>query len=128
MIGGHKVQVLNTHLGLLARERQAQIEALLGPDWLGHPDCREPVILCGDLNFGPRSKVYRQLAAGLRDAQLESNGRAPQPTCPSLWPLVRIDHIFLKGALQVQTVGPAKTRLAKQASDHLPLVAELRFL
>jgi hypothetical protein len=37
---GREIQVLNTHLGLLRRERIAQVEALLGPEWLGHPQCR----------------------------------------------------------------------------------------
>lgn len=124
-VGSHTLQLLNTHLGLVAREQQAQVAALLGPDWLGHPDCREPAILCGDLNFGPRSYAYRQLAAQLRDVQVEHR-RRPQATCPSLWPLVRIDHIFVKGPLQVKSAAAVQTRLARHASDHLPLVAELQ--
>ncbi|MDH3439007.1 MAG: endonuclease/exonuclease/phosphatase family protein, partial [Betaproteobacteria bacterium] len=58
---GREFQVINTHLGLLPRERTVQIEALLGTEWLAHPDCRGPVILCGDLNARPASPVCRRL-------------------------------------------------------------------
>jgi endonuclease/exonuclease/phosphatase family metal-dependent hydrolase len=124
-VGSRRLQVLNTHLGLNDQEQQEQVAALLGPEWLTHPDCREPFLLCGDLNLGPRSKTYRLLAACLQDVQLH-NGHRPQATCPSPLPLARIDHIFFKGPLHVQTAAPVKTRLTRQASDHLPLVAELK--
>ena len=54
---GPAIQVINTHLGLSRRERLTQADALLGPDWLGHPDCRGPKILLGDLNAGPTTPV-----------------------------------------------------------------------
>jgi endonuclease/exonuclease/phosphatase family metal-dependent hydrolase len=40
--------------------------------------------------------------------------------------VVRIDHIFVKGDIQVVAAETTRTRLAVRASDHLPLVAELR--
>jgi endonuclease/exonuclease/phosphatase family metal-dependent hydrolase len=122
-VGEHAVQVINTHLGLDEQERLEQVQALLGPDWLGHSECREPAILCGDLNLRPRSRAYRLLAERLRDVQREV--RRPAATFPSRWPLVRIDHIFVKGAVQVRTVETLYNRLAQRASDHLPLIAEL---
>src|SRR5690606_8796058 len=66
---GTPVNVINTHLGLSPRERLAQVEALLGEDWLGHPECTGPVILCGDFNALPSSKVCRLLRERLDDAQ-----------------------------------------------------------
>jgi endonuclease/exonuclease/phosphatase family metal-dependent hydrolase len=122
-VGRHAVQVITTHLGLDEQERLEQVQALLGPNWLGHPQCHEPVILCGDLNFRPRSRAYRLLAGQLRDAQIVN--RRPSATFPSRWPLVRIDHIFVKGALEVRVAETLRTRLAQRASDHLPLIAEL---
>ncbi|MDP2057868.1 MAG: endonuclease/exonuclease/phosphatase family protein, partial [Thiobacillus sp.] len=58
---GREVQIINTHLGLYPRERVAQVEALLGSDWLAHEQCHEPVILCGDFNASPSSPVCRRL-------------------------------------------------------------------
>jgi endonuclease/exonuclease/phosphatase family metal-dependent hydrolase len=62
-IGGHQVQVINTHLSLRGPERLLQIDALLGPDWLAHPACQEPVVLLGDFNAPPWSRAYRRVAA-----------------------------------------------------------------
>ncbi len=125
-VGGQWVQCFNTHLGLLAAERLQQIQWLLGPDWLGSPQCREPVIFCGDLNAGPRSPVWRQLAARLVDVQSVRTDRRPEKTFFSRWPLRRIDHIFVGGPWGVQDVQVIRTTLARKASDHLPLIAELR--
>src|SRR6185503_2983139 len=68
-VNGVELQVINTHLGLLGAERQLQSRALMGDDWLGHPDCHDPVILMGDFNATPRSRAYRRLTTRLRDAQ-----------------------------------------------------------
>ena len=125
-VRGRAVQVVNTHLGLLGIERQRQVEMILGPDWLGHPDCGGPVILCGDLNAGPRSAPYRAAAGRLRDAHAAADGR-PGRTCPSQWPLVRIDHVFVSPGFEVAGAEVVRTTLTREASDHLPLVVELRW-
>ena len=123
-IGGTGVQVINTHLGLRRHERLAQIEALLGPRWLGHQACREPVILVGDLNATPRSRAYRRLASQLWDAQ----ARLPKPraTFPSRLPFLRIDHVFVSRSIRVMRVETVRTPLARVASDHLPLLVEFQ--
>jgi endonuclease/exonuclease/phosphatase family metal-dependent hydrolase len=56
---GHLIQVINTHLGLTHQERGLQAETLLGSEWLTHPSCHRPIVMCGDLNVRPRSEVYR---------------------------------------------------------------------
>lgn len=125
-IDGQIVHLVNTHLGLEEQERWEQVEALLGADWLGNAACQDPVILCGDMNFGPRSRAYQRLTQQLQDTQLPSQRGRAHATFPSLWPVVRIDHIFVKGAWNVLQVETPRTRLAMQASDHLPLVVELQ--
>lgn len=117
--------MINTHLGLLARERRMQVEALLGPDWLGSLD-NPRVVLCGDFNAGPRSPVCRRLGARLRDAQMELTGRPPAATWFGRWPLGRIDHIFVGEGLRVVDAMVLSTELDKTASDHLPLLADLK--
>ena len=124
-IGGIDVQIINTHLGLSRRERRVQAAALLGPDWLDHPDCRGNIILAGDLNSLPGGRVHRAFAARLRDAHAAA-GPAPRATFPSRFPTVRIDHIFVSEHIEVQSAGVARTELAQIASDHLPLVAKLK--
>jgi endonuclease/exonuclease/phosphatase family metal-dependent hydrolase len=121
--GGRAVQVINTHLGLDRRERLAQVEALLGPEWLGHPDCAGPRLLCGDFNALPSSPPYRRLRRALRDAQ--DRLRTARGTFPSLWPFLRIDHVFHSPDLAVTAVRLPRDRGARVASDHLPLTVEV---
>ena len=61
-----------------------------------------------------------------RDVQLSVNGIRPfLRTWFSHYPIGRIDHIFLAGALKVVSVDGPRSELIRTASDHLPLVADL---
>jgi len=124
-IGGVEIQVINTHFGLIGAERVKQASVLLGDDWLGHPDCRDPVIMLGDFNATPRTRAYRKLTARLRDAQRAPAVRRPSLTFPTRLPALRLDHIFVSRSIEVTAAGTIRTPLARLASDHLPLVAEL---
>ncbi len=123
-LGGTEVQVINTHLGLPGSDRLGQIDRLLGPDWLAHPACREPVIFAGDFNTVPRSRVYGRLAAHLRDAQTLAGMSRRQPTYPSRAPLLRLDHVFVGRSIAVRKAEVIRTPLARIASDHLPLLVD----
>jgi endonuclease/exonuclease/phosphatase family metal-dependent hydrolase len=123
---GGEVQVINTHMGLRGQERLNQIEALLGPDWLGHPKCSDPVILLGDFNAVPQSRAYRRIAARMRDAQTAPQILRAQATFPSRMPMLRIDHVFVSAGVEVTRAEPIRTPLARAASDHLPLLVEFR--
>jgi endonuclease/exonuclease/phosphatase family metal-dependent hydrolase len=123
-LGGTEVQVINTHLGLRRHERLAQVDTLLGPHWLGHQACREPVILVGDFNATPRSRAYQRLVSHFWDAQAQAPLPRPKPTFPSRLPFVRIDHVFVSRSIRVQRVETVRTPLARVASDHLPLLVE----
>lgn len=115
------LNLLTTHLSFNPLERRAQVDALLGPQWIGHPDCRGPLVVCGDFNAGPRSYLYQQLTRNLRDAQLCLPQRSPQRTWFSPLPLSRIDHVFVSDALTVMDVTVAHSQMARIASDHLPV-------
>jgi endonuclease/exonuclease/phosphatase family metal-dependent hydrolase len=124
--GGVELQVINTHLGLLARERLAQAEALLGEEWLGHPECRgRPALLLGDFNAVSRSPAFRRLAGRLQDAQGAVAGHRPRPTFPARWPLIRIDHVFLGPGVEAFRAEVRRGPLERAASDHLPLVVDV---
>lgn len=123
---GGEVQVINTHLGLRGLERLNQVQALLGPDWLGGPKCTAPFILLGDFNAVPHSRAYKRLAARLRDAQAAPLVHRAQPTFPGRMPVLRIDHVFVSAGVEVTRAEPIRTPLARRASDHLPLLVEFR--
>lgn len=111
---GEPLQVAVTHLGLRSTERRMQVRRLIGH--LTSRD-REPLLLLGDFNewlvWGrPRRWLQRHFG------QISS-----PPTFPARWPLFGLDHIL---ADPPQRLGPKtawKSRLARQASDHLPLLA-----
>jgi endonuclease/exonuclease/phosphatase family metal-dependent hydrolase len=124
-IDGAEIQIINTHLGLLGAERMLQVRTLLGDEWLGHPDCRDPVILLGDFNATPRSRAYRHLTTHLRDAQRAPAVRRPSVTFPTRLPALRLDHVFVSHSVHVIAASTIRTPLARLASDHFPLVAEI---
>jgi len=126
VIRGMELQVFNTHLGLKRRERMVQAEALCGPDWLDDPQCKKPVIVCGDLNSGPLSRVYRMFHDRLFDAQRSGEAGVPRSTWPARFPLSRIDHIFHSGDIEVRESRVVRNDRTRIASDHLPLFVKLR--
>ncbi len=127
LCGEQKVQFLNTHLGLNRHEQRAQTEALLGDDWLGSSAAQGPMILCGDFNARPRSRVYRMFQKRFIDAQQVVSNHRPRPTWISISPFNRIDHIFVTSDLSVSRVDVPCTSLTRVASDHLPLWADITF-
>lgn len=123
-MGNREWQFINTHLGLLPGERHTQLDALMGPDWLGHPAARDPLVFMGDLNATPSSRLYRRLAEALRDAQGLVPGHKPRATFPSRLPFLRIDHVFVSPSVKVEAVQAPRDATTRIASDHLPLVVD----
>lgn len=117
-IGGVELDVFNTHLGLNRHERLAQATALTGPEWLKHPECRGPVILCGDLNATRWSGVYRIFSDALVDFRIGS-------TWPSRFPFMQLDYIFVSPGVELKNIEVLKDALTRKASDHLPVLAAL---
>jgi endonuclease/exonuclease/phosphatase family metal-dependent hydrolase len=121
-----ELNVINTHLGLDARERLSHAAAILGQEWVHEARGLAPTVLCGDFNSSPRSDVYRTLTRELRDAQLVVAERSrPRATFPSIWPFMRIDHVLVAPELQVRRCHVPAGRRVRIASDHLPLVVDL---
>jgi endonuclease/exonuclease/phosphatase family metal-dependent hydrolase len=118
--------VINTHLSIHPRERRLQVEALIGPEWLGGIPPEAHLVLCGDFNAGPGFPTCRSIGKHLTDAQIGLDGHRPRRTWGGRWPLARIDHIFIDDSLAVLHVEVPSTHLTRTASDHLPLVADLR--
>lgn len=123
---GSTIDLVNTHLGLNMRERLRQVRALLGPDWLGGLDDSRPVVFCGDFNVSPYSYVWRLCARKFRDVQVEVEHQSPRCTWFGHYPFVRIDHIFVNSHVRIVGVDVGSDYLSCIASDHRPLLAELR--
>ena len=124
-IGELEINVMNTHLSVQFRERLLQIQQLLGAEWIAKSEGHLPLVVCGDLNSSRFSPVYRGLRRDLVDAQ-RANGARAVATWPSRRPLFRIDHLFTSRSIAVLRCEVPRDRLTMLASDHLPLLAELR--
>lgn len=127
-VGEHRLQVLNTHLGLVPREQRLQAVALAGTDWLGHADCRGPRMLIGDFNFTSVTRPYRYLTRDLRDAQRHAGLDRSIKTFPSAFPTLRIDHCFISEEIVITGIHTPFHPLARMASDHLPLAIDFEIV
>jgi endonuclease/exonuclease/phosphatase family metal-dependent hydrolase len=116
-IGGRALRVMATHLGLSRAERRFQWRQLLAAVASSPPD--HPTVVLGDMNeWFPR-------AGTLRDAnKILGRGLAP-PEFPSFWPFLALTRIWVRPAQAVVSVKVHASPLAKRASDHLPLRAEI---
>ena len=125
-VQGIPVNLITTHLSVWPKERLRQADQLC-KDWLETYSSPEPLVLCGDFNALPGSAAYRRFKKCLRDAQkIFDPSIRPRNTWFGEYPFVRIDHVFVNSSVQVTDVRVPSTRLERVASDHLPLLVELR--
>lgn len=117
------VQCIATHLSLSRLQRVVQVKALLGHEWLGQWGGDKPLVLLGDLNMRPRASAYRALADRLIDAALVHGASPPGPTWMGI---ARIDHVFVSPHLDVLRWDTVSSRLTRLASDHSPVLVDLR--
>jgi len=134
-IRGRKVHCVNVHLGLFARSRRRQTDALIDLVERSIPP-DEPLVIAGDFNDW-HDRLTLRLAAGLgvREAMVDQRlTRAggfplmayPARTFPALLPWFKLDRIYVRG-FDVRSVEVMHGRLWAKMSDHAPLVAELEF-
>lgn len=117
------LHVFNLHLGLSGFERKRQLRQFLD----GHPfagvHAQSPVLIAGDFN-----DVWGTLGPSLlRPAGFETAG-APLATFPAYAPMRALDAVYVRGQLSIRQVFRSRLELAREASDHLPLVVDLEIL
>ncbi len=122
------VHFINTHLGLGRRERLLQAQLLTSGDWLELISGERPLILLGDFNSRPGSRPYQVFSRHLRDVRRLVRPPRPARTFPTTFPAVAVDHIFVNKSFQPLSLSVHRTALARVASDHYPLLAELEII
>lgn len=119
------VQIINSHFGLGRGERVLQAQTLIGSEWLGSLPPEMPAVLLGDFNSVRASRAYQIIAAKLRDVRTLVRPAGAFRTFPTRFPSLAVDHIFVNASLRANRLAVHRTPLARIASDHFPLVAEL---
>jgi len=115
--GDSVLGVVATHLSLVDRTRHRQVQSLLESPTLNSG----PAVLMGDMNAWRKCKGSQQLEDSLN---LHHNFDWPS-SFPAARPLLALDRIYVRSA-EVVTIGHHDSLAARKASDHLPVVAELR--
>lgn len=109
------------HLGLLPQERKRHAQELLE---LVKP-IAGPLLIGGDFNDGPQGKAPAMIARNLWDVWLRV-GESTGETFPSGGPEARIDYLFVSDDIRpLKAFVPVGEKFAR-ASDHLPLIAEIK--
>jgi endonuclease/exonuclease/phosphatase family metal-dependent hydrolase len=119
------VHFINTHLGLGRHERFVQAQLFTSAEWRAAIDGDTPLILVGDFNSLRGSRPYRTLSRHLQDVRELIPPTGPNPTFPTRFPMLAVDHIFVNRPIKPLSVSVHRSPLARIASDHFPLVAEL---
>lgn len=118
--GTRSVVIFNLHLGLSGTERATQLERFLECQPFAHLHHDTPLIVGGDFNdvWASLGQRFLEPVGFVRACKLV-------PTFPAALPLRPLDGLWIRGGIKVISAHPVRTGLAKVASDHLPIVADL---
>lgn len=122
-VGDDTLHLYNVHLGTAFLERRHQagrLSAILHDKRVG-----QPKVVLGDFNEWMKGLATSMLSEKLQSIDLRKH-LSRRRTYPGVFPVLHLDHIYYDGKVEVEKLELPRTRLALMASDHLPLVAELR--
>jgi endonuclease/exonuclease/phosphatase family metal-dependent hydrolase len=115
------LHLINWHLGLAEKERRWQVHHLLMlPQFL--EAAHLPTLIAGDFNdwrntLGRHSfhhHCFHQVTSPVRHFR----------SFPAFLAVASLDKVYCRGAIYVRHAHMVRTRLARRASDHLPLVID----
>lgn len=113
-LDGGPLIVVGAHLALATRHRRDQAAELA--EFAERADM--PLVMGGDLNEWTRK------GGGLEPLQTALSEHMPGPTFPAFRPVAPLDRFYHCGALAV-SASVHDSPLARVASDHLPIVADV---
>lgn len=114
-LGDHKLRVIATHLGLSRAERRVQWRHLLQA--VAAAPAELPTVVLGDMN------EWLPSSATLRDANLILGEVHAPAEFPSFAPVLALTRIWVRPVGAMLSIEVHRTRLARRASDHLPVKA-----
>lgn len=115
------LHVFNMHLGLSGWERKVQLRRFLESRPFAHLHPRTPILVGGDFN-----DVWGTLGTAMLVPKGFEGPSQPLPTFPAFAPVRMLDSLYTRGDLRLLRMYAGRTAGAQTASDHLPLVADLK--
>jgi endonuclease/exonuclease/phosphatase family metal-dependent hydrolase len=115
------LHLVNWHLGLAERERRWQAAHLLRHH-LFLESAHLPTLIAGDFNDW-RNTLGKHHFAEHRFVQATAPARRFR-SFPAFMALAALDKCFYRGEVHIHETRIVRTRLARLASDHLPLVVD----
>jgi endonuclease/exonuclease/phosphatase family metal-dependent hydrolase len=115
------IHLVHSHLGLAERERHWQAHHLL-EHALFRESAHLPTLITGDFN-----DWLNTLARGPFAHHGFVHVTAPRSrfrSFPAYWPVVSLDKAFVRGPIEIRHARIVHSHLAREASDHLPLVID----
>jgi endonuclease/exonuclease/phosphatase family metal-dependent hydrolase len=120
---GRLLHVYNVHLGTAVLERRYQAGRLAA--FVHDHRVKGPKVILGDFNEWLRGLATKTLSSLFKSIDILEHLKRRR-TYPGLFPVLHLDHIYYEGEMTVRRLELVRTRKALMASDHLPLVADLR--
>ena len=120
---GRTLHVYNVHLGTAVLERRYQAPRLAS--YVHDHRVTGPKIILGDFNEWMRGLATKTLNSLFDSVDIQAHLQRRR-TYPGIFPLLHLDHIYYEGQVEIRGVELPRTRKALMASDHLPLVANVR--
>jgi endonuclease/exonuclease/phosphatase family metal-dependent hydrolase len=122
-VDGKLLHLYNVHLGTAFLERRFQAQRLAAV--VSDRRLAGPKVVLGDFNEWMKGLATTLLSERLQAIDLRRHLRRRR-TYPGLFPILHLDHIYHEGHVEVLKLELPRTRQTLIASDHLPLVAELK--
>lgn len=122
-----ELDVFNLHLGLSAKERQKQAGLLFHSQEYKKIEEGMPCIVAGDFNdWRSLLRAFFVEGMGFKCAtdKTSKKGKVAIKTFPSFAPNGGLDRVYYKGKIKLQNASRYKKKIAKVASDHLPIIVE----
>jgi endonuclease/exonuclease/phosphatase family metal-dependent hydrolase len=120
---GQQLHIYNVHLGTAVLERRYQATRLAA--FVHDRRVEGPKVILGDFNEWTRGLATKTLTALFESVDIYAHLKRRR-TYPGIFPFLHLDHIYYEGGVEVRGVELARSRRTLIASDHLPLIADLR--
>lgn len=116
-----QLQMVNWHLGLAEKERRWQVNHLL-QHHLFVASAHLPTLIAGDCNDWRNTLQQHSFVSHRFEQVTAPVGKFR--SFPAFLAMASLDKVFYRGAVRIKNAQVVRTRLARRASDHLPLVLD----